>query len=181
MTTSGNYLRIRGEEASISAVFWISAELPPHTRRRAQSRCFMEFCLGTTSAYAEKSIIDYILVDTKGTTSAYAEKRACVRVCPQDHRNYLRIRGEEDELGNPSHGLVELPPHTRRRAADIYVINRENGTTSAYAEKSLSRAVWVRESGNYLRIRGEEPGQPAAASAHSELPPHTRRRAPAVL
>ena len=51
---------------------------------------------------------------------------------------------------------MELPPHTRRRAA------REN--------ENVQKA-------NYLRIRGEEDIEAIGDEVILELPPHTRRRA----
>ena len=53
-------------------------------------------------------------------------------------------------------GVVELPPHTRRRVLRVSLFT--------------SRA-W-----NYLRIRGEEKRSADKRLITAELPPHTRRR-----
>ena len=50
-----NYLRIRGEESITALDVSISAELPPHTRRRAAVSTGHCQKSGITSAYAEKS------------------------------------------------------------------------------------------------------------------------------
>ena len=50
------------------------------------------------------------------------------------------------------------------------------GTTSAYAEKSLSRQRKPPRHQNYLRIRGEELQRAGYTAEQTELPPHTRRR-----
>ena len=76
-----NYLRMRGEEYTRIARGLALGELPPHARRRDPD---------AISARANQ-----------GITSACAEKRHTR--CPRSdlHRNYLRMRGEEDcvELG----------------------------------------------------------------------------------
>ena len=53
-------------------------------------------------------------------------------------------------------GLVELPPHTRRRDILVAHSNIERGTTSAYAEKRIRLQELHQYCRNYLRIRGEE-------------------------
>ena len=70
-----NYLRIRGEEYQLCCSAVGSKELPPHTRRRAHSRCDLR--------------------QRARTTSAYAEKRHYISLLLLSDRNYLRIRGEE--------------------------------------------------------------------------------------
>ena len=112
---SGNYLRIRGEEASFSYGCSTEKELPPHTRRR-------EFLKPSTTPW-------------NGTTSAYAEKRPSYLLVLGLGWNYLRIRGEEGAICfSPLFGW-ELPPHTRRRATLAARTYDLQGTTSAYAEK----------------------------------------------
>ena len=132
-------------------------ELPPHTRRRVTGRMAC-----TNSAR---------------TTSAYAEKRLQHQRPHTTHRNYLRIRGEE----NPQLKIyalgAELPPHTRRRGFAAATVTASFGTTSAYAEKSRKRDRTNARWWNYLRIRGEERNLPVQHRQHKELPPHTRRRA----
>ncbi|AIU33302.1 Hypothetical protein CulFRC11_1743 [Corynebacterium ramonii] len=51
-----------------------------------------------------------------------------------------------------------------------------DGTTSAYAEKSYPRLDIARQSGNYLRIRGEKIHCRIVPAFLRELPPHTRRK-----
>ena len=54
-TLDRNYLRIRGEETICQRRISAFLELPPHTRRRANSFLPGEPAFGITSAYAEKS------------------------------------------------------------------------------------------------------------------------------
>ena len=155
-STSGNYLRIRGEESTFHGGVPWWAELPPHTRRRVAAYPGALALAGTTSAYAEKRKIDAQMLEKLG--------------------NYLRIRGEEPPDLTPLVFHEELPPHTRRRAP-IEVMERPTlRTTSAYAEKSCRTRPWRIPSGNYLRIRGEESPRLTFTPAGAELPPHTRRR-----
>ena len=74
--STGNYLRMRGEEDDAAADDACpDAELPPHARRRAQDSRRHRVPLGITSACAEKSII-----------GAFSQLEG---------GNYLRMRGEE--------------------------------------------------------------------------------------
>ncbi|SQG55665.1 Uncharacterised protein [Corynebacterium ulcerans] len=52
--------------------------------------------------------------------------------------------------------VSELPPHARRKAAERARELGNDGTTSAYAEKSEEVAFAEKFVGNYLRIRGEK-------------------------
>ena len=74
--------------------------------------------------------------------------------------------------------FAELPPHTRRRDFPGGASKTPLGTTSAYAEKRSGWGHLPPLFGNYLRIRGEESAGSALGCVQSELPPHTRRRAP---
>ena len=72
---------------------------------------------------------------------------------------------------------MELPPHTRRRETEDGEEALTDGTTSAYAEKSLREIRGQLTGRNYLRIRGEEEMTLYSKRKDMELPPHTRRRA----
>ena len=74
-----NYLRMRGEESLKSRRFVDTWELPPHARRRVQSRGGVPARRGITSACAEKSVSAIQDLTTSG--------------------NYLRMRGEELPVG----------------------------------------------------------------------------------
>ena len=116
-----------------------------------------------------------------GTTSAYAEKSQLPPNARQAVRNYLRIRGEEATGILRIDDAWELPPHTRRREGLLIAFPASLGTTSAYAEKSDGCWVEMVVKWNYLRIRGEEPTGQQGAESPLELPPHTRRRASAMV
>ncbi|AIU31068.1 Hypothetical protein Cul210931_1743 [Corynebacterium ulcerans] len=72
--------------------------------------------------------------------------------------------------------VSELPPHARRKAAERARELGNDGTTSAYAEKSASSGVEGCPAWNYLRIRGEKGSFEHYRPADWELPPHTRRK-----
>ena len=72
--TARNYLRVRGEYSPNPDPVWLSAELPPRTRRILAHELGVTILMGTTSAYAENTADDvYVALH---------------------QRNYLRVRGE---------------------------------------------------------------------------------------
>ena len=140
-----NYLRMRGEETAgrdSSARAW---ELPPHARRR----------VGVPSEFKQ----------FHGITSACAEKSNPNRYRTLDRGNYLRMRGEEISTRAPRANREELPPHARRRALALFIVQRVFGITSACAEKSGICHIRARSIRNYLRMRGEETALPAETLA----------------
>ena len=151
-----NYLRMRGEEGTGRSGPGRLWELPPHARRRAWTRQSKAFLAGITSACAEKSIM---------TNPALPE-----------HRNYLRMRGEETKPCGPDGCCEELPPHARRRAYRMDPGTISRGITSACAEKRLQAWPGLIQSWNYLRMRGEEFVLQPSPAFKAELPPHARRR-----
>ncbi len=54
-----------------------------------------------------------------------------------EHRNYLRMRGEEPLIVEYDSSREELPPHARRRDARLAPGSTQSGITSACAEKRL--------------------------------------------
>ena len=89
-----NYLRVRGEYAGL---IWTSsepAELPPRARRILTSKFHYANIAGTTSACAENTFVELVL---DGTI-----------------RNYLRVRGEYDNMFDTTEIVPELPPRARR-------------------------------------------------------------------
>ena len=75
------------------------------------------------------------------------------------------MRGEEKLIACPCSIMEELPPHARRRVKHDVENQGIIGITSACAEKSETRRKWNSESGNYLRMRGEETALPAETLA----------------
>ena len=130
-----NYLRVRGEYTSAITSVALSMELPPRTRRIPAIQHDSPTNAGTTSAYAENTIVQTI------------EQ-------PFD-RNYLRVRGEYASLPWGDGHQKELPPRARRILTFQLFRHPFAGTTSACAEntESLSCPRWWW--GNYLRVRGE--------------------------
>ena len=150
-----NYLRVRGEYSPNPDPVWLSAELPPRTRR------ILAHELGVT-----------ILM---GTTSAYAENTTTTGITPVMVWNYLRVRGEYPGARFDKWRGEELPPRTRRIHDPGFAVGASPGTTSAYAENTLiskKAQVSVR---NYLRVRGEYPTTRFRRRGRKELPPRTRR------
>ena len=113
-----NYLRACGECKSSLKSSAPSQELPPRMRRIPVRGRFSLSLMRTTSAYAENTMM-----------GCQTSPRA---------RNYLRVRGEY--LGVAVEGLIgpELPPRTRRIRRLQGSTPEELGTTSAYAENTLT-------------------------------------------
>ena len=153
--TARNYLRVRGEYSPNPDPVWLSAELPPRTRRILAHELGVTILMGTTSAYAENTADDvYVALH---------------------QRNYLRVRGEYDSFSSSAAFAWELPPRTRRIPYQTLPMLKTLGTTSAYAENTISRAGILRTGGNYLRVRGEYWTALRAETLDGELPPRTRR------
>ena len=91
---------MRGEESSCTITAYSGLELPPHARRRGHRGGVFAARDGITSACAEKS--------SPGMVSRLL------------NRNYLRMRGEEDETADNVIANLELPPHARRRGNAVY-------------------------------------------------------------
>ena len=72
-------------------------------------------------------------------------------------RNYLRVRGEYDQVAAELQSGQELPPRTRRIQAAKVELWRQYGTTSAYAENTPAEVAAGGPQRNYLRVRGEYP------------------------
>ena len=133
-------------------------ELPPRTRRIHPGYDLRGPAHGTTSAYAENTIIlvyDFFV-----------------------QWNYLRVRGEYVIHGLRSVGIRELPPRTRRIRFCGPGRGHCPGTTSAYAENTVCTTTCTRAPRNYLRVRGEYQQARKYLAATSELPPRTRRILP---
>ena len=73
-----------------------------------------------------------------------------------EHRNYLRMRGEETHASRRVRLNQELPPHARRRDHLTLPATFGRGITSACAEKRLICRFNPANEWNYLRMRGEE-------------------------
>ena len=71
-----NYLRVRGEYQYILTRKLKKWELPPRARRIRKRSSELRCCSGTTSACAENTGVECL--------------------CPSNHWNYLRVRGEYD-------------------------------------------------------------------------------------
>ncbi|WP_216606035.1 hypothetical protein, partial [Corynebacterium ulcerans] len=56
-----------------------------------------------------------------GTTSAYAEKSLGGIVRARGERNYLRVRGEKLRVGVGQGSKSELPPRTRRKDGPCFI------------------------------------------------------------
>ena len=89
-----NYLRVRGEYARVAALNIRVVELPPRARRILHEHGQDRPLIGTTSACAENT-----------------GKEVRIMSSP---RNYLRVRGEYDQLAPIIKIDTELPPRARR-------------------------------------------------------------------
>ena len=130
-------------------------ELPPHTRRIPDKP------------------VDF--VQQHGTTSAYAENTPCEPDRATLSWNYLRVRGEYITVGTPDLLPEELPPRARRIPVAVTGKPGSVGTTSACAENTHHESHPRIPHRNYLRVRGEYPGQDRIHREYRELPPRARR------
>ena len=116
---AGNYLRVRGEYATLYLAVVTKMELPPRARRILARRTLVLIRAGTTSACAENT----------------PQMRHTARHCG----NYLRVRGEYAQLRWGFCGRMELPPRARRIPKPHLIQQRIRGTTSACAENTTLR------------------------------------------
>ena len=150
-----NYLRVRGEYPSGSARSIPIAELPPRARRIR--------------------VVSDVAGDILGTTSACAENTVCGGEPVRGFWNYLRVRGEYDQRGRGSMGVMELPPRARRILFVELFQPIAIGTTSACAENTLRHHLRGTPPRNYLRVRGEYIVPIILSVLTVELPPRARR------
>ena len=130
-------------------------ELPPRTRRIPCHSPQPPPVVGTTSAYAENTMIRFSMLTDLG--------------------NYLRVRGEYSMTVTDQFAQAELPPRTRRILGVLDARFKSRGTTSAYAENTHGRQTVSCTPRNYLRVRGEYLLGGYHQLERCELPPRTRR------
>ena len=150
-----NYLRVRGEYTLQQNCSSMNGELPPRTRR---IHCAQD-----------------VRVVAGGTTSAYAENTAGPPIMMRRQGNYLRVRGEYPPHRFGGGIFSELPPRTRRIQSDEAEGEGSPGTTSAYAENTVTVPRVTARVRNYLRVRGEYVQSWSGSGVGTELPPRTRR------
>ena len=130
-------------------------ELPPRARRILDGDTTIPHRRGTTSAFAENTLLPSDLLKATG--------------------NYLRVRGE--------YGLgllqiippTELPPRARRIPVFHLFAGQIVGTTSACAENTGFPPLRGTDCRNYLRVRGEYQSRAITGWDLWELPPRARR------
>ena len=110
-----------------------------------------------------------------GATSVYAENTYRIGRSHPMGRNYLRVRGEYTDKSLSGTPVTELPPRTRRIPARQLPARGERGTSSAYAENTISEHLHGTRLWNYLCVRGEYVLSQAVEQVILELPPRTRR------
>ena len=154
-TPERNYLRVRGEYGVEKLASGGLQELPPRTRRILHHPLHQHGSRGTTSAYAENTQIG----------------EEPIRLYP----NYLRVRGEYNTPSGATCVNRELPPRTRRIRSCGTNEDGGGGTTSAYAENTISPPQAWSRLWNYLRVRGEYSSDKSSGLSGLELPPRTRR------
>ena len=154
------YLRVRGEEPTMSETKCHELGIPPRARRR---------------------VVPY-LHPTKpnGNTSACAEKRWCGTPHAGQYWKYLRVRGEEAMPRCSTWLASEIPPRARRREDTLLAEVVDDGNTSACAEKRHRAVRRACRTGKYLRVRGEEWCATTLGRRRSEIPPRARRRGPVI-
>ena len=130
-------------------------ELPPRARRIQAHGMGSRLDGGTTSACAE---------NTYGPAGG----------CGCD-RNYLRVRGEYAFMLAHGSRRSELPPRARRILYLNGWLEAVGGTTSACAENTPIRGIFMAARRNYLRVRGEYWRKTQLRARMRELPPRARR------
>ena len=151
----GNYLRVRGEYVNTLAAPRAYTELPPRARR----------IRGHWAVSSRKN----------GTTSACAENTGARHGKPPRRRNYLRVRGEYSWKRGAGSPPWELPPRARRILCRTMAQPIVGGTTSACAENTPIRGIFMAARRNYLRVRGEYWRKTQLRARMRELPPRARR------
>ena len=150
-----NYLRVRGEYYAAPELVTEPPELPPRARR----------ILCGTGPWTHSS----------GTTSACAENTPTATGRLSLAWNYLRVRGEYQAEPWNFQRQMELPPRARRIRHIQDHCAPPIGTTSACAENTFHKHLFVHIYWNYLRVRGEYRMFANAKVPGSELPPRARR------
>ena len=120
-------------------------------------------------------LIQFFLRRPRGTTSAYAENTIIAHHQSAEQWNYLRVRGEYCTIIAVALSNPELPPRTRRIRVGFDHALGLGGTTSAYAENTPDTDSFKESKGNYLRVRGEYRPSTIMRVVLPELPPRTRR------
>ena len=85
------------------------------------------------------------------------------------------MRGEYSRVRRSVARIRELPPRARRIQKHSGWGHDYFGTTSACAENTFSTRCAPRDTGNYLRVRGEYQWPISLADRKVELPPRARR------
>ena len=194
-----NYLRVRGEYASIYLSQILSWELPPRARRipyscrlrRAEYQNYLrvrgEYSGAPRSSVANLELpprarrihtLYYTHPTPAGTTSACAENTPPLMVRRRSTRNYLRVRGEYSCSSGRRCPQLELPPRARRIPKFEKVFGPQPGTTSACAENTVQHKNVLELLRNYLRVRGEYCRALNTGMTTLELPPRARRIRP---
>ena len=150
-----NYLRVRGEYKPPMTDMVLMLELPPRARRIRLGKPQNRGWRGTTSACAENTLSDQIMIALAW--------------------NYLRVRGEYPQKPYGSGPRWELPPRARRIHGWAHVARVHGGTTSACAENTSAKPKSGLRHRNYLRVRGEYLEHKVKQRGWEELPPRARR------
>ncbi len=153
--SSGVYLRSRGENIRLRYCAGEGGGLPPLARREPPCRSRPRSTSRSTSARAER-------------TSAVSPSRIARSV-------YLRSRGENRLLSSIQPTAAGLPPLARRERVLILHARRGTRSTSARAERTVKVDGEEVEVPVYLRSRGENSEDAAAALIFDGLPPLARR------
>ena len=150
-----NYLRVRGEYILSTIKSSSFEELPPRARRIHNRIATRLYKIGTTSACAENTLQQQAQQGWIG--------------------NYLRVRGEYNQIHPTDILMMELPPRARRIHGVQHAYRAKVGTTSACAENTFPHPMLRFHSRNYLRVRGEYAAELLKLSTQKELPPRARR------
>ena len=151
-------------------------ETPPLTRGRHDLHASEPPSAGNTPAYAGKTARDasketdfwkhprlrgedrclrFFSETYGGNTPAYAGKTGGRPISGGSRGKHPRLRGEDRVPWGAGPPLVETPPLTRGRLADILRTTRKFGNTPAYAGKTSHHFAFVEDLGNTPAYAGK--------------------------
>ena len=189
--------RLRGEDANGQRRSGEYRETPPLTRGRLDRRADLRKVCGNTPAYAGKTVLVDICLQTRRkhprlrgedetartesfeelrNTPAYAGKTVSCSLYSTTVQKHPRLRGEDPSGTTSAFRPMETPPLTRGRRHPS--INKELrlGNTPAYAGKTGRDGGVSGQVGKHPRLRGEDLPKPKSAARGPETPPLTRGR-----
>ena len=109
-------------------------------------------------------------------TSTYVEKTVSVDLTGFFVWDHLHIRGENDCQSLIPIWFGGSPPHTWRKRRTFSSLEKKEGITSTYVEKTFVRPTAEKQREDHLHIRGENQFISCCVKNLPGSPPHTWRK-----